>query len=47
MQHCRAAIKRKLKLLNAIEPIIGPLQSDGRPPRNFLKGAVGAATNAL
>ena len=42
-----AAIKRKLKRRNAIEPIIGHLKSDGRLARNFLKGAVGDAMNAL
>jgi len=42
-----AAIKRKLKRRNAIEPIIGHLKSDGRLARNFLKGAVGDAMNAI
>lgn len=42
-----AAIKRKLKRRNAIEPIIGHLKSDGRLARNFLKGTLGDAMNAL
>lgn len=40
-------IKRKLKRRNAIEPIIGHLKSDGRLSRNFLKGTLGDAMNAL
>lgn len=42
-----AAIKRKLKRRNAIEPIIGHLKSDGRLGRNFLKGELGDAMNAI
>lgn len=42
-----ASIKRKLKRRDAIEPIIGHLKSDGRLNRNFLKGTVGDAMNAL
>jgi len=42
-----AAIKRKLKRRNAIEPVIGHLKSDGRLGRNFLKGELGDAMNAL
>ena len=42
-----AAIQKKLKRRNAIEPIIGHLKSDGRLARNFLKGAAGDAMNAL
>ena len=42
-----AAIKRKLKRRNAIEPVIGHLKSDGRLGRNFLKGALGDAMNAV
>jgi IS5 family transposase len=42
-----AAIKRKLKRRNAIEPVIGHLKSDGRLSRNFLKGQLGDAMNAL
>jgi len=41
------AIKRKLKRRNAIEPVIGHLKSDGRLGRNFLKGELGDAMNAL
>lgn len=41
------AIKRKLKRRNAIEPVIGHMKNDGRLGRNFLKGAVGDAMNAL
>ena len=41
------AIERKLKRRNAIEPVIGHLKSDGRLTRNFLKGALGDAINAL
>lgn len=41
------AIKRSLKRRNAIEPVIGHMKNDGRLGRNFLKGAVGDAMNAL
>jgi len=41
------AIKKKLKRRNAIEPVIGHMKNDGRLGRNFLKGAVGDAMNAL
>lgn len=42
-----ASIKRLLKHRSAIEPVIGHLKSDGHLGRNFLKGAVGDAINAL
>jgi len=42
-----AAIKRKLKRRNAIEPVIGHLKADGRLARNVLKGTLGDAINAL
>jgi transposase, IS5 family len=42
-----AAIERKIKRRNAIEPVIGHLKSDGRLARNFLKGVQGDAMNAL
>jgi transposase, IS5 family len=42
-----AAIHRKLKRRNAVEPVIGHMKSDGRLARNFLKGAEGDAINAL
>lgn len=42
-----AAIRKKLKRRNAIEPIIGHMKSDGQLARNFLKGAAGDAMNAL
>lgn len=42
-----AAIQRKLKRRNAVEPVIGHLKSDGRLARNFLKGIAGDAMNAL
>jgi transposase, IS5 family len=42
-----ASIKRKLKRRNAIEPVIGHMKSDGRLARNFLKGKVGDAMNAI
>ena len=41
------AIKRKLKRRNAIEPVIGHMKNDGRLGRNFLKGSIGDAMNAL
>lgn len=41
------AIKKKIKRRNAVEPVIGHMKNDGRLGRNFLKGAVGDATNAL
>ena len=42
-----AAIHRKLKRRNAVEPVIGHMKSDGRLARNFLKGVEGDAVNAL
>ena len=42
-----AAIRRKLKRRNAVEPVIGHMKSDGRLARNFLKGVDGDAINAL
>ena len=42
-----AAIHRKLKRRNAVEPVIGHMKSDGRLARNFLKGIEGDAINAL
>ncbi|BCT69125.1 IS5 family transposase [Nitrosospira sp. NRS527] len=41
------AIRKKLKRRNAVEPVIGHMKNDGRPGRNFLKGAQGDAMNAL
>ena len=41
------AIKGKLKRRNAIEPVIGHMKNDGRLGRNFLKGTIGDAMNAL
>lgn len=42
-----AAIHRKLKRRNAVEPVIGHMKSDGRLARNFLKGIEGDRVNAL
>ena len=42
-----AAIRKKLKRRNAVEPVIGHMKADGRLGRNFLKGAQGDAMNAL
>ena len=42
-----AAIKKKLKRRNAVEPVIGHMNSDGRLARNFLKGSEGDAMNAV
>ena len=42
-----AAVQRKLKRRNAVEPVIGHMKSDGRLARNFLKGVDGDAMNAL
>jgi len=42
-----AAIKKKLKRRNAVEPVIGHMKSDGRLGRNFLKGATGDVMNAV
>ena len=42
-----AAVERKIKRRNAVEPVIGHLKSDGRLARNFLKGVEGDAMNAL
>jgi IS5 family transposase len=41
------SIKKKLKRRNAIEPVIGHMKSDGRLGRNFLKGTIGDAINAI
>jgi transposase, IS5 family len=41
-----AAIHRKRKRKNAVEPVIGHMKSDGRLARNFLKGVEGDAMNA-
>lgn len=40
-------LKRALKRCNAIEPIIGHLKNDGLLGRNYLKGALGDALNAI
>jgi hypothetical protein len=42
-----AAILRKAKRRNAVEPVIGRMKSDGRMARNSLKDADGDAINAL
>lgn len=42
-----AAIQKKLKRRNAVEPVIGHLKSDGRLTRNFVNGIEGDAMNAL
>ena len=41
------AIKKKLKRRNAVELVIGHMKNDGRLGRNFLKGQMGDAINAL
>ena len=41
------AIKKRLKRRSAIEPHIGHMKSDGKLGRNFLKGTLGDALNAL
>jgi IS5 family transposase len=41
------AIKKRLKRRSAIEPHIGHMKSDGNLRRNFLKGILGDALNAL
>lgn len=43
----RAWIRKRLKRRNAIEPVIGHMKGDGHLERNFLKGEVGDALNAL
>ena len=40
-------LKRALKRRNAIEPIIGHLKNDGLMRRNYLKGELGDALNAI
>ena len=40
-------LKRHLRRRSAIEPEIGHLKSDGLLGRNFLKGTVGDAINAI
>ena len=40
-------LKRKLKRRNAIEPIIGHMKAEGHLDRNYLKGTIGDAINAL
>ena len=39
--------RKQCKSRAAIEPVIGHMKNDGRPGRNFLKGAAGDAMNAL
>lgn len=46
-RNAAVSIRKKLKRRNAIEPVIGHMKSDGRLDRNFLKGRVGDAMNAL
>ncbi len=41
------AIKKRLKRRSAIEPHIGHMKADGKLHRNFLKGILGDALNAL
>ena len=41
------ALRRALKRRNAIEPIIGHTKHDGLMGRNYLKGSVGDAMNAM
>ena len=41
------ALKRKLKRRNAIEPIIGHMRAEGHLDRNYLRGTIGDAINAL
>ena len=41
------ALRRALKRRNAIEPIIGHAKQDGLMGRNYLKGSVGDAMNAI
>jgi len=41
------AIKKRLKRRSAIEPHIGHMKSEGKLRRNFLKGILGDALNAL
>ena len=41
------SLKRQLKRRNAVEPVIGHMKSDGRLDRNYLKGTLGDAMNAL
>ncbi len=40
-------LRKKLKRRNAIEPIIGHMKAEGHLDRNFLKGRLGDAINAL
>ncbi|WP_177198226.1 hypothetical protein [Nitrosomonas communis] len=40
-------VKKKLKRRSAMEPVIGHMKNYERLGRNFLKGAVGDAMNAL
>lgn len=41
------ALKMRLKRRSAIEPQIGHMKSDGKLKRNYLKGTIGDALNAL
>lgn len=41
------SLKQALKRRNAIEPHIGHMKSDGKLGRNYLKGKIGDALNAL
>ena len=40
-------IRRELRRRNAVEPVIGPMKSDGLLERNRLAGAAGEAVNAV
>ena len=40
-------LKKHLKRRSAIEPHIGHMKSEGKLRRNYLKGAIGDALNAL
>ncbi|MGL4371150.1 MAG: transposase [Alphaproteobacteria bacterium] len=41
------AIKKRIKRRSAIEPHIGHMKAEGKLRRNFLKGTLGDALNAL
>ena len=40
-------IKRELRRRSAVEPVIGHIKSDHRMHRNYLKGRIGDAANAI
>jgi IS5 family transposase len=47
MKKLSAALRKWMRRLAAIEPVIGHIKNDGRLGRNYLKGAEGDRMNAI